>query len=61
MTLHWNLLNPLERLSLNWNTSLKGCHLLAGDFSSVGHHGPLLLVGGNLNVVAVASIITVPK
>lgn len=34
---------------------------LARDFSSVGHHGSLLLVGGNLNVVAIASIITVPK
>lgn len=51
----------MGRLSLNGNKSLKGRHLLAGDFSSVSHHGPLLLIGGNLNVVAVASIVAVPK
>lgn len=41
--------------------AVRGCYLLAGDFRSVSHHGPLLLIGGNLNVVTVASIVTVPE
>lgn len=36
-------------------------YLLAGHFGSVSHRGPLLLIGGNLNVVTVASIVTVPE
>jgi hypothetical protein len=52
-------------MKLLWKVSIcqkdKGTHLLARDFGSVCHRGPLMLVGGNLDIVAVASVITVPK
>lgn len=41
--------------------AVRGRYLLAGYFGPVGHHGPLLLIGGDLNVVAVTSVITVPE
>lgn len=34
---------------------------LARHLRSVSHHGPLLLIGGNFNIVAVASVIAVPE
>lgn len=39
----------------------KKLNSLAGNFCAISHHSPLLLVCWNLNVVAVAPIITVPK